>query len=103
MSENAQHDVEIVIGVDGKSGYVPITPLGAPPQGETQQATVRENGYVMGTSLGPPPQGEPLLAQQAQATLVAPPAQAQPDPTAGHQTSPQATNATAQQHIQGTP
>jgi len=78
-----------------KGGYVPVTPLGPPPQGEPLLSSqdqapatsgaipVRENGYAGITPLGPPPQGEPLLAPQARPTVPngQPQAQVQPQTT----------------------
>lgn len=86
MSAETEPGVES--GYGEKSGYVPDTPLGPPPQGEPrllasrglEPAQFRENGYVGVTPLGPPPQGEPSLAQQAAAASS--PTQPQAQPTA---------------------
>ncbi len=109
MSENTEPFTES--GRGAKSGYVPVTPLGPPPQGEPLLSTqgqvpaapeavsVRENGYVGRTPLGPPPQGEPLFAQQAQAT-AAPSSQAQPQAQAQAQPTVAEAQSTATEQAQ---
>ena len=54
MKKNLQRDGELTIEIGKKGGYVPVTPL------------------------GPPPQGEPLLVPQSLPATAAPADQAQP-------------------------